>query len=42
MCVNTVPRGKDISNDLREAIGAANLGRVTRQFPDNLKSIILQ
>ncbi len=39
--VNTMPKRKDISNDLREAIVAAiNLGRVIQPFPNNLKSII--
>jgi len=38
-----VPRRKDNSNEIREAIVAAtNLGRVIRTFPNNLKSIILQ
>jgi len=33
-------RRKDISNNLREAIViAVNLGRVTRPFPNNSKSI---
>ncbi len=36
MCVNTMPKRKDISNCLREAIVAAiNLGRVLRPFPNN-------
>jgi len=34
VCVNTMPKRKDISNELREAIVAAiNFGRVTRPFP---------
>lgn len=43
MCVgNTLPRRKDIDDDLREAIVAPiNVERVIRSFTDNLESLIL-
>lgn len=37
--VSRMPRKKDIHNNLREESVAAHLGRVTRPFPNILKSI---